>query len=409
VNILFLTLLDFSSLKEKGIYTDLLSEFVNNDHQVCVISPKEKRFNQPTHMISFDSCKILKLRIGNVQKTNLIEKGISTLLLEQQFVRGLKKYFNDVKFDLVLYSTPPITFRRAVKYIKKRDGARTYLLLKDIFPQNAVDLNILNKKGFKRFIYSYFRKKEKKLYEISDYIGCMSQANVDYVLRENPEISAMRVEICPNSISPIELNVKNQSIKLRLGLPENKTIYIYGGNIGKPQGVDFIINCLRSNSENDKVYFLIVGSGTEFKRLKSYIDHEKPANVQIISQIPKDEFEELVRIADVGLIFIDHRFTIPNFPSRFLSYMQASIPVLAATDRNTDLGKVLEDGKFGYWCESNNVDAFNHLVGKLSDKTIRSAMGINARNYLEKYYTVKQSYEIIMSHFEEVERRYHDV
>lgn len=94
-----------------------------------------------------------------------------------------------MKFDLIIYSTPPITFQRAVEYVKERDNAQTYLLLKDIFPQNAVDIGILSKNGWKGLIYKYFRKKEKKLYGISDRIGCMSEANCKYILSHNPGFS----------------------------------------------------------------------------------------------------------------------------------------------------------------------------------------------------------------------------
>ena len=74
---------------------------------------------------------------------------------------------------------------------------RHYLLLKDIFPQNAVDLGMFSKGGL---LYRMFRKKEERLYQLSDYIGCMSPANVDYILRHNREVDIHRVEVCPNSI-----------------------------------------------------------------------------------------------------------------------------------------------------------------------------------------------------------------
>ena len=138
MNVLFLTLLDFSTIDENGIYTDLMREFVKDDHNLYIISPTEKRKNEPTKLIDNGKVKILKLQIGNTQKTGLIEKGISTLTIESKFKNGIKKYFDDVKFDLILYSTPPITLQKAVEFVKYRDQAKTYLLLKDIFPQNAV-------------------------------------------------------------------------------------------------------------------------------------------------------------------------------------------------------------------------------------------------------------------------------
>lgn len=401
MNVLFLTLLDFSTIEESGIYTDLLREFVKNHHNVYVISPTEKRKQKTTRLIEKGNYKLLKLQIGNIQKTNKIEKGISTLTLESNFLRGIKNYFSDVKFDLVIYSTPPITLQKAVEYVKMRDNAKAYLLLKDIFPQNAVDLGMIKKTGIIGFLYSYFRYKEKRLYKISDYIGCMSQANVDFLLKYNPEIPANIVEICPNSIEPINIKKDEKlkvEIKKKYSIPLGKTIFIYGGNIGKPQGIDFLIECLAANKANDNVYFVIVGSGTEYNKLKTFFDNEKPTNALLFSQLPKEEYEVLANSCDVGLIFLDNRFTIPNFPSRLLSYMQASMPVLAATDVHTDIGEIVEQGEFGFWCESSNVEQFNKKIHQLCDNELRIQMGLNARRYLEDNYTAKHSYEIIMKH-----------
>lgn len=401
MNILFLTLLDFSSINDSNIYTDLLREFVKNGHKVYIISPVERRKNQDTSLINEDGCSILKLKVGNIQKTNLIEKGISTLTIESKFLGGIKKYFANVKFDLVMYSTPPITLQKAVAYIKKRDGAKTYLLLKDIFPQNAVDLGIMSKKGLKGLIYRYFRTKEKKLYELSDYIGCMSQANVRFLLKNNA-ITSQIVEICPNSIEPAQLNLDEETkreIRKKYNIPLDKVVLIYGGNLGKPQGVDFIIECLKANRNNNLVYFMIVGSGTEFNRLYQFINGENLINAQLLAQLAKEDYELLVNACDVGLIYLDRRFTIPNFPSRLLSYMQASMPVLAATDVNTDIGEVIENGKFGFWCESGDIDGFNRNLQKICDENLRKQMGEQARLYLENNYTAKHSYEIIMRHF----------
>ena len=127
MNILFLTLLDFSSLNEHNIYTDLLREFAKHNHKVYIISPIERRKKQESQLIETDEVVILKLKIGNIQKTNILEKGFSTLSIEPLFIAGIKKYFLQVKFDLVIYSTPPITFCNAIQFVKKRDGARACL------------------------------------------------------------------------------------------------------------------------------------------------------------------------------------------------------------------------------------------------------------------------------------------
>jgi glycosyltransferase involved in cell wall biosynthesis len=401
MNILFLTLLDISDENQNPIYSDLLNYFNKQDHKIYAVCPTERKHQEETNLLNKNGINILKVKIGNITKANILEKGISTLLIENKYLSAIKSHFSNVKFDLVLYSTPPITFGKVVKYIKTRDQAKSYLLLKDIFPQNAVDLEMFSKKSL---FYKFFRTKEKSLYNESDYIGCMSQANVDFVIKNNPFIDPSKVEVCPNSIEPFVINIEKDSkdkIKSKYNIPLDKTVFVYGGNLGKPQGINFLMECLKSNKNNEESYFLIVGSGTEYNRLKKFLETEKIPNAMLFAYLPKDDYKMLVSSCDVGLIFLDKRFTIPNFPSRILSYMQASMPIIAATDKSTDLGNVIESGNFGLWCESGNTQSFNESVNKLTlDNHLRTTMGKSAEEFLRKYYTVENSYNIIMEHFE---------
>lgn len=398
MNVLFLSLLDFDSLDERNIYTDLLRTFHRNGHNLYVVSPVERRKNQPTRLVETDNATILKLRIGNTQKTNIIEKGLSTLALEPLVKRGIKKYFSDVKFDLVLYSTPPITFANVIEYVKKRDNAKSYLLLKDIFPQNAVDIGMLTKSGPKAILYAFFRKKEAKLYRLSDYIGCMSQANVDYLIKHNPEVDKAKLHINANSFEVQNTSVDKQKkaeIYEKYSIPAAATTFLYGGNLGRPQDIPFIIECLKNNLGKKDRYFVICGNGTEYGKLKSFVDEYKPDNVLLINGLPRAEYEDFVKSFDVGLIFLDHRFTIPNFPSRILSYMQARMPVLACTDKNTDVGEAICEGNFGWWCESCDANAFTAKVDE-AIKSDLSELGENAYSYLSSNYTVDISYKTIV-------------
>lgn len=398
MKILFLTLLDFDSYSEHNIYCDLLREFIGHGHDVYCISPSEKRFGKKTHLE--ENGHLLKLRVGNMQKTNIIEKGISTLTIEPRFKAAVKKYFSKVKFDFVLYSTPPITLLSAIRYVKRRDSAKTYLLLKDIFPQNAVDLGMLQTSFVKGLLYRYFRSKEKKLYAISDRIGCMSRANADYLLKNNPELSPEAVEICPNAIEVRDMRLNHDEkleMRRKYGIPTDKSVFVYGGNLGKPQGIPFVIDCLRAAKNIEKAYFLIVGDGTEYEKLEAFVNKEAPSNVRLMKRLPKDDYDRMIVACDIGMVFLDHRFTIPNFPSRLLAYMQAKLPILAVTDPNTDVGKVIVGGGVGWWVESDNADNFAGKVEEIVGDNLISA-GNKAYQYLLEHYTVESAYQIIVSH-----------
>ncbi len=404
MNLLFMTLLDFDNIDERNIYTDLLREFYRMGHTVYAISPVERKKNTDTYYVQFDDrLGILKLKIGNVQKTNVIEKGISTLTLERRFITAIRKYFSNVKFDLILYSTPPITFQKAVAYVKKRDNSIAYLMLKDIFPQNAVDMRMLSETGAGKYIYKYFRKKEKKLYEVSDYIGCMSEANVQYVKNHNEAALADKVEVCPNCIEPsLEKTILNEEekaqIRQRYEIPQNKTVFVYGGNLGRPQGIDFVIACIKKIEQLDNIFVLIVGSGTEFDKLNRAIDDNFLKNTKLVAYIPQREYNKLLQVCHVGLIFLDYRFTIPNFPSRLLAYMDAQMPVLAIIDEATDVGEIIKKGDFGWACKSRDSTKAMQMFDHIAKCGEINAKGKNAKGYLKKYFNVEIAYNVIASH-----------
>ena len=233
-----------------------------------------------------ENYSLLKVKTLNIQKTNFIEKGIGTILLEYQFEKAINRYFKQIRFDLILYSTPPITLTRIIEKIKTRDRAKTYLLLKDIFPQNAVDIGMMSPKGV---LYRLFRKKEQKLYQLSDYIGCMSPANVQFLLDHNPEINSEHIEVCPNSVELATNHavVDKDKIRKKFDIPVDSVVFIYGGNLGKPQGLDFLLRIFESNRDKNDRYFMVVGSGTEYEKVSQWFDVNKPVNAQLLSALPK--------------------------------------------------------------------------------------------------------------------------
>ena len=402
MNILFVSISGLPNMEGHSISLDLIHELTAMGHKVYAVGSNQRSTKKPTTLSEEAGCKVLRVKIGNNKNTNVIEKGISNLMLPYQYIAAIKKYFSDVKFDLVLYPTPPVTQVKTVEFIKKRDNAKSYLLLKDIFPQNAVDIGMMTKTGPKSVIYKMFRKKEEKLYAISDFIGCMSEANKEYLIKHNPTLDPSKIHINPNSIEVQEVikdEEKIKEIKTKYNIPEKAVTFIYGGNLGRPQGIPFIIKCLRANAGKEDRFFVICGSGTEYPKLKAYVDAEKPSNVLLLNRLPKEEYEVFVKAFDIGLIFLDHRFTIPNFPSRLLSYMQSSMPVLSCTDPNTDVGKVIEEGGFGWSCESNSVEAFTEAVDKAIGANL-AEMGAKGLCCLKENYTAKRGAEIICEHIE---------
>lgn len=452
MNVVFLTMAGIKEVKTSGIYQDLMQKFRDGGHKVFIVSPCERRFarsadyadgadvkdlGKSAWLLKADGVTILRVRTLNLQKANVIEKGIGQLSVETLFKKAIKKHLGNIKFALILYSTPPITFPKVIDYLKKKNPeAKSYLLLKDIFPQNAVDLGMLPGASFKFRVssfkswvdlgkyqlYKMFKRKEKRLYALSDYIGCMSPANVRYVIEHNPEVSPEKVEVAPNSYSSTptllsregEANLQplpqGKGVREKYELPTDKPIFIYGGNLGKPQGIDFLIECLKANANREDCCFVVVGDGTEFHKLESQITQmgqmtqrgEGKRNIWLFRRLPKEDYDELVRSCDVGLIFLDYRFTIPNYPSRLLPYLMEKKPIIAATDLVSDIGSIAEENGYGYWCQSNSVEAFTKCVDEMLQSDIKK-MGEAGYKFFLNNYTVENTFKAVMQHFDEHE------
>jgi glycosyltransferase involved in cell wall biosynthesis len=348
-----------------NLYTDLVDGFVEQGHTVTIIKQDEADSKGPISFYNRNRVCILTIPTGKLLHTNFIIKGINTIFLEHRFLRKLRQIRFEA-IDVVLYSTPPITFQKIIETIKKKYKSIACLLLKDIFPQNAVDMGLFRKNSL---LYIFFRHKEKKLYQNSDIIGCMSPANVNYLVTNNPELIDKKVYVAPNCIFPAKGNASHgrDEVLDKYGIPINPVKFIYGGNLGKPQGINFLIDCVDEIKNDNSIFIVIVGDGTEYNKLEESINARNIKNIRLLKFLPKEQYFELLYYMDIGLVFLDHRFTIPNFPSRILDYMKFSKPILACTDVHCDIKREICDQGAGFWCESNDTKAFKQIVENIKE------------------------------------------
>lgn len=399
MNILFLTMNTFLDIEMHNIYSDLMKVFIDYGHRPYIVTPREKKSGEKTELQNFDSYSLLKVRIGNTSNVSLIQKGISTIFLGSRYYRAVVDKLGNIAFDLIIYSTPPITLVEPIKRLKRRFRCKTYLMLKDIFPQNAVDLGMFSKDGI---IHRYFRRQEKQLYSVSDRIGCMSEANVRYLVKHNPELNPNNIEICPNGIIPNTINDKElhkTQIRKKYNVPDNALIFLYGGNLGKPQGIPHLIKCLKDNIGKEDRFFVICGDGSEYALLDDFIRRNNPGNIRLIRFLPKQQYDALAAGCDVGLIFLDYRFSIPNYPSRILSYMENGMPVIVCADRSTDVGTDAQENGYGLFCQSDDPKKFTECVDKMIQNNV-SEYGRQARAYLERNFTAERCCKIILKSIE---------
>lgn len=396
MNILFITI----SWPIKGsynLYSDLMLEFVEHGHSVYAASISGNSLYNTCLSVE-NGVNVLRVSSGSVQRNNKYIKVINSFMAGIKIRHAVVKYFHNISLDLIIFTTPPITMILDIIRLKHYFKAPLYLLLKDIWPQDTVDIGGMRKGSI---VWSVFRWLEKKTYKVSDYIGCMSPASKKYILKENTYIDKKKVEVCPNSQKDRFITA-NQKVTLRskYGIPEESVLFIYGGNIGIAQGIDFLFDIAREVKKDRKKYLMIVGGGTEFERLDEGLSKIAANNVSLLPTVDKYEYDMLVSASDVGLILLHPNAEVPNFPSRLLSYIHAGKPVISAVDEATDIGDITEYYGCGRCCRNGDIDEFVKAMEHFMDRKNRIKAGENARKLFMNCYTTEKGYNIIIKHFE---------
>lgn len=234
----------------------------------------------------------------------------------------------------------------------------------------------------------------------------MSPANKNYLLSHNSYISENKVHLFRNSTydSSKEINENERiSILKKYNLSSNKTTFIYGGNIGVPQGTDAIKEVIKRFNEMENSQLVIVGSGTKFKEIQNYAQNIK--DVFVLNQLPKKDYDLLLSVSDIGLVFLDSRFTIPNYPSRLTSYLMLSKPVISMTDENTDIGMEIEKYDCGFSIVNENIDKFILDSNKLAnDIDLRKQMSINAKKMFNDLFRIEENVREMLNFITKKER-----
>lgn len=388
--------------KSSNIYTDLAEALKLEGYNITVAITEESKNINKTKIFNENNIDVLRVKVGNIYNVGLIEKGITFLKSGFLLRQAIGKYLKEKKFDLILFMSQPVTIASTVRWAMKKFKCPSYLMMKDIFPQNGVDIGIISRKSL---IYLYFKYQEKKLYKTATTIGCMSEMNKKYLLEHNKYLKEENLEIFPNTqkVEPLKYKKEEQLLRVKYDIPKEKVLAVYGGNIGKPQGVDFFIDVLEKYKNNNDINFLILARGTEKAKLYKFIDENNIKNVYKFELLPREDYQKILEECDIGLIFLDRRFTIPNYPSKSLAYFNLAIPIMAALDKNNDFKDMLEETKSGFWAEAGNIDEYEKKLNLLiRDKELRYEMGQNGRRCLEERFSVENSVKIINKYLKKI-------
>lgn len=361
-------------------------------HQVTVLTPGKQEQAKRLTQEFLDGVEVWRFRSAPVKDISRVQRLINESLLSFKAWKAIQVELENRSFDGIVYYSPTIFFGFLVAKLKRYFNCRSYLVLRDLFPQWAIDEKMIGKYSPITYYLKFF---ERKTYQAADRIGLMSEKNIEVFRKLQP--SFQNTEVLRNWVSTSEASPRQSYWRRQLGL-EDKVIFLYGGNIGKAQDMPNLMRLASSLQSMPCAHFVFVGQGESYQDVKGFLQAQQLKNVTLMPSISQDEFKVLLNEVDVGLFSLARTHTAHNFPGKILGYIANNLPILGSVNPGNDLKMVINQHQAGFVYENGEDKELLEAAKRLIlSADMRKQYGQNARALLESHFSVQSAVEKIVA------------
>ena len=363
----------FPPLRSSGAVQlrDLSLEMIRQGHKVTVMIPSHD-IKEAWSLEDMEGVEVLRLKAPRTKDIGYIRRTTNEFLMPFAMLHNLRKSpLSNMSWDGVVWYSPTIFLGPIANSLKKTNGCRSYLIIRDIFPEWAVDMDLLSR----GLPYRFFKVIERYQYSIADTIGVQTPANLSYFdsWAIAPE---RRVEVLQNWLA------KTPNIGCSISVADSslsgRTIFVYAGNMGVAQGIGIFIDLAERLHDRHDIGFIFVGRGSDAHVLRDDVKVRGLDNVIFYDEIAPSEMPGLYAQCHVGIVALDPRHKTHNIPGKFLSYMQGGLPVLASINSGNDLADIIDREAVGRVCLDHSVETLRRLAIEFVDET-RIDSNVSAR------------------------------
>lgn len=370
---------------------DLSREFVRQGHELTVLLPAAG-LDQPWQLDTYDGAQVLRLRAPETKNIGYVRRTLAELTMPFAMRRNLRRSpLGDQRWDGVIWYSPSIFHGPLVAALKRASGCRSYLIIRDIFPEWAADMGLMSRGA----AYRFFRTVAEYQYSVADTIGVQTPGNMAYFSRWK-EKNGRTLVVLPNWLgeagsAPCPIRVADTPLS-------GRKIFVYAGNMGVAQNMDVIIQLAERCHNRNDIGFLLVGRGSEVPRLKRNVEDLGLTNVVFHDEIDPDEIHDLYAQCDYGIVTLDPRHKSHNIPGKFLTYMQSGTPVLAVINQGNDLAGMIREYQVGEVSEDCDIDTvYDHAERLLASDIDRLALRNRCTHLFRKSFSVQTTVASIVS------------
>lgn len=370
---------------------DLAREFARKGHTLTVLLPAPGQ-QAPWALEQMDGVQVLRLKAPRTKDVGYVRRTLGELSMPFSMLRQFRKSpLATEQWDGVLWYAPSIFHGPLASALKKSSGCKGYLIIRDIFPEWAVDMGLMGR----GLPYRFFDAVARYQYSVANVIGVQTPGNRGYFDRWR-QLPGRQLEVLQNWLDKPAL--ARCPIRVNETLLAGRKVFVYAGNMGIAQGMDILLDLAEQLRSRIDVGFLFVGRGSDAVRLKSAAKDRKLDNVLFYDEIHPDEISDLYAQCSAGIVALDPRHKSHNIPGKFLTYMQSGLPALANINAGNDLAQMIRDEQVGQVCESNRVDDLVQFANQLLDQIESDGqIASRCRNLFQREFAVEKTVRQIVS------------
>lgn len=368
-----------------GFYITSIAEGLAATRTVKVLT------GQPKHMSRGQRAPKNEVR-NNVEITRAwgttLDKNVMLYRLINMLTIGVSIFLKSLtrfrRGDRVLVVTAPPSLPVTTTLAAMLKGATLTLLVQDSYPEILVatgatrpDSMLVKVTNFaNRWVYKYASK-----------IIVMGRDMNDLFAEKTAGLDASIVTI-PNwaDLDAIEPTSRDSNALLdELGIAD-KFVLTYAGNIGHPTDVETIIAAARRLADRDEFHFLFIGAGVK----KKWVDEQAAdlANVTVLDYRPRSEQIVFLNACDIGLVALIKGMWGTAMPSRTYNIMAAGKPIIALTEKGSELARVIDEEQIGWYVQPGDVEGLVAAIVRASEnQPLLQEMGHRARSAAVRQYS----------------------